>query len=156
MSLYWKGADYKLFYLNICAVFHMSVLPVCLEQCKPPLNTRKHSVSKSLRHLFQPTSKFVKNLKRWEKTTSENGCCNIERSQHTLSCIIYDASLPLCRGLYLACILYKDENILVTSEDQLPVVEVDDSYSCHAQDLLWFTKVTKCIGIRLPWGKTAI
>ncbi|XP_048029749.1 ankyrin repeat and fibronectin type-III domain-containing protein 1 isoform X3 [Megalobrama amblycephala] len=81
----------------------------CHEQCKPPLNTRKHSVSKSLRHLFQPTSKFVKNLKR---------------------------------GLYLACIFYKDENILVTSEDQLPVVEVDDSYSCHAQDLLWFTKVS--------------
>lgn len=55
-------------------------------------------------------------------------------------------SLPLCRGLYLASIFYKDENVLVTSEDQLPVVEVDDSYSCHAQDLLWFTKVTKCIG----------
>lgn len=34
----------------------------------------------------------------------------------------------------------------MTSEDQLPVVEVDDSYSCHAQDLLWFTKVMKCIG----------
>lgn len=53
-------------------------------------------------------------------------------------------SLPLCRGLYLACIFYKDENVLVTPEDQLPVVEVDDSCSCHAQDLLWFTKVTKC------------
>ncbi|RXN02234.1 ankyrin repeat and fibronectin type-III domain-containing 1-like protein [Labeo rohita] len=79
----------------------------CHEQCKAPSNTRKHSVSKSLRHLFQPTSKFVKNLKR---------------------------------GLYLACIFYKDENVLVTPEDQLPVVEVDDSYSCHAQDLLWFTK----------------
>lgn len=61
-----------------------------------------------------------------------------------MSCIIYDIlSVPLCRGLYLACIFYKDENILVTPEDQLPVVEVDDSYSCHAQDLLWFTKVIK-------------
>ncbi|XP_017209464.1 ankyrin repeat and fibronectin type-III domain-containing protein 1 isoform X2 [Danio rerio] len=80
----------------------------CHEQIKAPSNTRKHSVSKSLRHLFQPTSKFVKNLKR---------------------------------GLYLACIFYQDENVLVTPEDQLPVVEVDDSFSCHAQDLLWFTKV---------------
>ncbi|XP_016327393.1 ankyrin repeat and fibronectin type-III domain-containing protein 1-like [Sinocyclocheilus anshuiensis] len=81
----------------------------CHEQCKASSNTRKHSVSKSLRHLFQATSKFVKNLKR---------------------------------GLYLACIFYKDENVLVTPEDQLPIVEVDDSYSCHAQDLLWFTKVS--------------
>ncbi|XP_055037352.2 ankyrin repeat and fibronectin type-III domain-containing protein 1 isoform X3 [Misgurnus anguillicaudatus] len=81
----------------------------CHEQSKAASNIRKHSVSKSLRHLFQPTSKFVKNLKR---------------------------------GLYLACIFYKDENVLVTPEDQLPVVEVDDSYSCHVQDFLWFTKVS--------------
>ncbi|XP_077075368.1 ankyrin repeat and fibronectin type-III domain-containing protein 1 isoform X2 [Siphateles boraxobius] len=94
----------------------------CHEQCKPPLNTRKHSVSKSLRHLFQPTSKFVKNLKR---------------------------------GLYLACIFYKDENVLVTSEDQLPVVEVDDSYSCHAQDLLWFTKVSH-LWEELTWMQQCI
>ncbi|KAL7873893.1 hypothetical protein SRHO_G00048630 [Serrasalmus rhombeus] len=36
----------------------------CHDQCKAPPNVRKHSVSKSLRHLFQPTSKFIKNLKR--------------------------------------------------------------------------------------------
>ncbi|XP_056593915.1 ankyrin repeat and fibronectin type-III domain-containing protein 1 isoform X1 [Triplophysa dalaica] len=81
----------------------------CHEPSKTVSNIRKHSVSKSLRHLFQPTSKFVKNLKR---------------------------------GLYLACIFYKDDNVLVTPEDQLPVVEVEDSYSCHAQDFLWFTKVS--------------
>ncbi|XP_052452578.1 ankyrin repeat and fibronectin type-III domain-containing protein 1 isoform X1 [Carassius gibelio] len=94
----------------------------CHEQCKAPSNTRKHSVSKSLRHLFQPTSKFVKNLKR---------------------------------GLYLACIFYKDENLLVTPEDQLPVVEVDDSYSCHAQDLLWFTKVSH-LWEELTWMQQCI
>ncbi|XP_043082106.1 ankyrin repeat and fibronectin type-III domain-containing protein 1 [Puntigrus tetrazona] len=94
----------------------------CHEQCKAPSNTRKHSVSKSLRHLFQPNSKFVKNLKR---------------------------------GLYLACIFYKDENVLVTPEDQLPVVEVDDSYSCHAQDLLWFTKVSH-LWEELTWMQQCI
>uniref|UniRef100_A0A9J7Y148 Ankyrin repeat and fibronectin type-III domain-containing protein 1 n=1 Tax=Cyprinus carpio carpio TaxID=630221 RepID=A0A9J7Y148_CYPCA len=83
---------------------------------------QKHSVSKSLRHLFQPTSKFVKNLKR---------------------------------GLYLACIFYKDEKVLVTPEDQLPVVEVDDSYSCHAQDLLWFTKVSH-LWEELTWMQQCI
>uniref|UniRef100_A0A9J8C5J7 Fibronectin type-III domain-containing protein n=1 Tax=Cyprinus carpio carpio TaxID=630221 RepID=A0A9J8C5J7_CYPCA len=92
------------------------------KQNRSSINTRKHSVSKSLRHLFQATSKFVKNLKR---------------------------------GLYLACIFYKDENVLVTPEDQLPVVEVDDSCSCHAQDLLWFTKVSH-LWEELTWMQQCI
>uniref|UniRef100_H3D5I0 Fibronectin type-III domain-containing protein n=1 Tax=Tetraodon nigroviridis TaxID=99883 RepID=H3D5I0_TETNG len=83
---------------------------VCHEQCKAPSQGRKHSVSKSLRHLFQPTSKFVKNLKR---------------------------------GLYLTSILYRDDGVLVTSEDQIPIVEVEDCYSSSLmQDFLWFTKVS--------------
>ncbi|XP_035261553.1 ankyrin repeat and fibronectin type-III domain-containing protein 1 isoform X2 [Anguilla anguilla] len=83
---------------------------VCHEQCKAPAHARKHSVSKSLRHLFQPTSKFVKSLKR---------------------------------GLYLTSIFYRDDNVLVTPEDQIPIVEIEDSYSSSLmQDFLWFTKVS--------------
>ncbi|XP_069011849.1 ankyrin repeat and fibronectin type-III domain-containing protein 1 isoform X1 [Embiotoca jacksoni] len=83
---------------------------ICHEPCKAPTQARKHSVSKSLRHLFQPTSKFVKTLKR---------------------------------GLYLTSILYRDDNILVTPEDQIPIVEIEDSYSSSLmQDFLWFTKVS--------------
>lgn len=54
-----------------------------------------------------------------------------------------DAESPLPRrGLYLTAIFYKDDNILVTHEDQIPVVEIDDTYSCLLmQDFLWFTKV---------------
>ncbi|XP_030626060.1 ankyrin repeat and fibronectin type-III domain-containing protein 1 [Chanos chanos] len=81
----------------------------CHDQGKAPPHVRKHSVSKSLRHLFQPTSKFVKNLKR---------------------------------GLYLTAVLYRDDSVLVTPEEQLPIVEVDDSYSSLTQDFLWFTKVS--------------
>ncbi|XP_046888294.1 ankyrin repeat and fibronectin type-III domain-containing protein 1 [Hypomesus transpacificus] len=91
---------------------------LCHEQCKAPPHVRKHSVSKSLRHLFQPTSKFVKSLKR---------------------------------GLYLTTILYRDDNILVTPEDQIPVVEIDDSYSSSVmQDFLWFTKVSY-LWEEIPW-----
>ncbi|XP_005748523.1 uncharacterized protein ankfn1b isoform X3 [Pundamilia nyererei] len=83
---------------------------VCHEQCKAPPQSRKHSVSKSLRHLFQPTNKFVKSLKR---------------------------------GLYLASIFYRDDNVLVTPEEQIPIVEIEDSYSSSLmQDFLWFTKVS--------------
>ncbi|XP_047233308.1 uncharacterized protein LOC124875292 isoform X2 [Girardinichthys multiradiatus] len=82
----------------------------CHEQCKAPTQGRKHSVSKSLRHLFQLTSKFVKSLKR---------------------------------GLYLTSIFYRDDNVLVTPEDQIPIVEIEDSYSSTLmQDFLWFTKVS--------------
>ncbi|XP_056440937.1 ankyrin repeat and fibronectin type-III domain-containing protein 1-like, partial [Gadus chalcogrammus] len=82
----------------------------CHEQCKAPPHGRKHSVSKSLRHLFQPTTKFVRNLKR---------------------------------GLYLTTIFYRDDNVLVTPDDQIPVVEVEDAFSSSLmQDFLWFTKVS--------------
>ncbi|MGH0117117.1 UNVERIFIED_CONTAM: hypothetical protein FKN15_030962 [Acipenser sinensis] len=80
----------------------------CHESCKVQPQIRKHSVSKSLRYLFQPTSKFVKTLKR---------------------------------GLYLTSIFYRDDNILVTQEDQIPIMEIDDSYSSSlVQDFLWFSK----------------
>ena len=40
-------------------------------------------------------------------------------------------TVPLCcfRGVYLAAVFYHKDSLLVTSEDQLPIVEVDDSYS---------------------------
>ncbi|XP_032896616.1 ankyrin repeat and fibronectin type-III domain-containing protein 1-like isoform X1 [Amblyraja radiata] len=83
---------------------------LCHENAKVHLPGRKHSMSKSIKHLFQPTSKFVKNLKR---------------------------------GLYLAAVLYKDEDVVVTHEEQIPVVDVDDSYSSSLmQDFLWFMKVS--------------
>ncbi|XP_072311694.1 ankyrin repeat and fibronectin type-III domain-containing protein 1 [Eucyclogobius newberryi] len=91
---------------------------ICHEQCKAPQQGRKHSVSKSLRHLFQSTSKFVKSLKR---------------------------------GLYLTTIMYRDDNVLVTPEDQIPIVEMEDSYSNSLmQDFLWFTKVSY-LWEEIPW-----
>lgn len=46
------------------------------------------------------------------------------------------------RGLYIAVIFYYKDNMLVTNEDQIPIVEVDDSHpSSIMQDFLWFTKV---------------
>lgn len=48
----------------------------------------------------------------------------------------------LFRGLYIAVIFYYKDNMLVTNEDQIPIVEIDDSHtSSITQDFLWFTKV---------------
>ncbi|KAM6424147.1 ankyrin repeat and fibronectin type-III domain-containing protein 1-like isoform 5-T10 [Liasis olivaceus] len=96
---------------------------VCHEPCKNQPQSRKHSVSKSLKYLFHPGSKFLKTLKR---------------------------------GLYLASIFYKDDNILVTPEDQIPVVEIDDTYSCLLmQDFLWFTKVS-CMWDEILWLRQCV
>ncbi|KAL8163732.1 UNVERIFIED_CONTAM: hypothetical protein K2H54_036060 [Gekko kuhli] len=47
-------------------------------------------------------------------------------------------------GLYLAVIFYYKDNMLVTNEDQIPIVEIDDSHtSSIMQDFLWFTKVAE-------------
>ncbi|XP_022242200.1 ankyrin repeat and fibronectin type-III domain-containing protein 1-like [Limulus polyphemus] len=48
----------------------------------------------------------------------------------------------LKRGVFLACLLYNDDKVLVTTEEALPVVEVDETYpsSLHT-DFNWLMKV---------------
>ncbi|KAJ7317912.1 hypothetical protein JRQ81_004074 [Phrynocephalus forsythii] len=79
---------------------------------------RKQSVSRSLKHLFHSSNKFVKTLKR---------------------------------GMYLAVIFYYKDNMLVTNEDQIPIVEIDDSHASNImQDFLWFTKLS-CMWDDIRW-----
>ncbi|XP_059477970.1 ankyrin repeat and fibronectin type-III domain-containing protein 1 isoform X3 [Neocloeon triangulifer] len=48
----------------------------------------------------------------------------------------------LKRGVYLACLLYFEDRVLVTNEDFLPVIEVDETYpSCIHPDFHWLMKV---------------
>nr|CAI5841768.1 unnamed protein product [Callosobruchus analis] len=48
----------------------------------------------------------------------------------------------LRRGIYLACILYHEDKVLVTNEDFLPVIEIDETFpSCIHNDLHWLMKV---------------
>ncbi|XP_076270822.1 ankyrin repeat and fibronectin type III domain containing protein wide awake isoform X3 [Rhynchophorus ferrugineus] len=58
----------------------------------------------------------------------------------------------LKRGIYLACILYHEDKVLVTNEEFLPVIEVDETFpSCINNDLYWLMRVactwddTKCL-----------
>ncbi|PZC82278.1 hypothetical protein B5X24_HaOG210834 [Helicoverpa armigera] len=49
----------------------------------------------------------------------------------------------LRRGVYLACILYHEDKVLVTSEEFLPVIEVDETYpTCIYTDFHWLMKVS--------------
>lgn len=45
-------------------------------------------------------------------------------------------------GIYLACILYHEDKVLVTNEDFVPVIEIDETYpSCLHTDYHWLMKV---------------
>ncbi|KAM6897551.1 ankyrin repeat and fibronectin type-III domain-containing protein 1 [Xenentodon cancila] len=90
----------------------------CGDSSKLQNPSRKQSVSRSLKHLFNSSNKFVKTLKR---------------------------------GVYLAAVFYHKDSLLVTTEDQIPIVEVDDSYSSSLmQDFLWFTKLS-CMWEDIRW-----
>ncbi|XP_070787135.1 ankyrin repeat and fibronectin type-III domain-containing protein 1-like, partial [Enoplosus armatus] len=90
----------------------------CGDTSKLQNPSRKQSVSRSLKHLFNSSNKFVKTLKR---------------------------------GIYLAAVFYHKDSLLVTAEDQIPIVEVDDSYSSSLmQDFLWFTKLS-CMWEDVRW-----
>ncbi|XP_037546904.1 ankyrin repeat and fibronectin type-III domain-containing protein 1 [Nematolebias whitei] len=89
----------------------------CGDPSKLQNPSRKQSVSRSLKHLFN-SNKFVKTLKR---------------------------------GIYLAAVFYHKDSLLVTAEDHIPIVEVDDSYSSTLmQDFLWFTKLS-CMWEDVRW-----
>lgn len=49
--------------------------------------------------------------------------------------------IPL-RGVYLATVFYQKDNILVTAEDQIPLVEIQCCSTSIAHDFLWFAKVS--------------
>lgn len=49
----------------------------------------------------------------------------------------------LQRGVYLSCLLHHKDKILITQEDQLPVVEVDENFSSTSihSDFYWLMKI---------------
>ncbi|XP_068193774.1 ankyrin repeat and fibronectin type-III domain-containing protein 1 isoform X2 [Antennarius striatus] len=56
----------------------------------------------------------------------------------------------LQRGVYLATVFYHNENILVTAEDQIPLVEIQCCSTSITQDFLWFAKLS-CAWQQVPW-----
>ncbi|XP_067284694.1 ankyrin repeat and fibronectin type-III domain-containing protein 1 isoform X2 [Pseudorasbora parva] len=48
----------------------------------------------------------------------------------------------LQRGVYLACVFYQKDCVLVSCDERLPLVEVQCCSSSITQDFLWFTKLS--------------
>lgn len=48
----------------------------------------------------------------------------------------------LRRGIFLCCLMYHEDKVLVTSEEFLPVIEIDEIYpNCIYNDIHWLMKV---------------
>ena len=58
------------------------------------------------------------------------------------------------RGVYLACFFYCEDKVLVTSEDQLPIVEVDETFAGPSinLDLYWLMKVSPAWCVENKFG----
>lgn len=60
---------------------------------------------------------------------------------------IYKFLLPVfCfvfrRGIYLACVLYHEDKLLLTNEDFVPVIEIDETFTSNLHtDFYWLMKV---------------
>ena len=57
------------------------------------------------------------------------------------------------RGVHLACLLCCEDKVLVTSEEQLPIIEVDENFSGTSiqSDLYWLMKVRAGPGSGIAW-----
>lgn len=99
----------------------------------PALQRRNPKKKTTIKQLFSAASKFQKNLRRFVYHQISNG---------KLIALFYQCPLFFYRGIFLACILYHEDKILVTNEDFLPVIEIDETYpsSLHA-DYHWLMKV---------------
>ncbi|XP_062334365.1 ankyrin repeat and fibronectin type-III domain-containing protein 1-like [Osmerus eperlanus] len=94
----------------------------CIEGSRFSCPSKRLSVSRSLKQLFQSATKFVRLLQR---------------------------------GVYLATVFYHKENVLVTADDQLPLVEIQCCSTSIAQDFLWFAKLS-CAWQQVPWLQQAL
>ncbi|XP_029913039.1 ankyrin repeat and fibronectin type-III domain-containing protein 1 [Myripristis murdjan] len=94
----------------------------CIESSKPQSPSKRLSMSRGIKQLFQSATKFVRLLQR---------------------------------GVYLATVFYHKDNILVTAEDQLPLVEIQCCSTSITQDFLWFAKLS-CAWQQVPWLQQAL
>ncbi|XP_034242737.1 ankyrin repeat and fibronectin type-III domain-containing protein 1 isoform X2 [Thrips palmi] len=90
---------------------------------------------------------FAAEIKDIQESSSPGGeTPNVQRRKKTTIKQLFTAASKfqknLRRGVYLSCILYHEDKVLVTNEDFLPVIEVDETYpSCIYNDFHWLMKV---------------
>ncbi|XP_054615213.1 ankyrin repeat and fibronectin type-III domain-containing protein 1-like isoform X2 [Dunckerocampus dactyliophorus] len=94
----------------------------CRESPKAQSPSKRLSMSRGIKQLFQSATKFVRLLQR---------------------------------GVYLAAVFYHKENILVTAEDQIPLVEIQCCSTSLIHNFVWLAKLS-CAWQQVPWLQQAL
>ncbi|KAK9883280.1 hypothetical protein WA026_001464 [Henosepilachna vigintioctopunctata] len=109
------------------------------------LNGREPRFDGKLQQLEQLMDEMRKIRPGIEMLETPNPQRRTQRKKTTIKQLFTAASKfhkTLRRGIYLACILYHEDKVLVTNEDFLPVIEIDETFpSCIHTDLHWLMKV---------------
>lgn len=167
---FWKSANvqYVSDCVSVCACVCMCMCVfVCLrvphilsltESSRLQGSSKRLSVSRGLKQLFHTATKFVRLLQRWENPhsslcpvslslvtcpPSERDPLHLISLHRLLLTPSHIPSLSVCRGVYLAAVFYHKDNILVTADDQIPLIEIQSCSTSVTQDFLWFAKVSR-------------
>ncbi|MBN3315090.1 ANKF1 protein, partial [Atractosteus spatula] len=117
-----QDPQYRGYFIDTHTHTHSHTVPLPAETSRVHTPSKKLSVSRSLKHLFQSATKFVRSLQR---------------------------------GVYLAAVFYHKDNILVTAEEQIPLVEIHSCSTSVTQDFLWFAKLS-CAWKDVSWLQQAM
>lgn len=101
----------------------------------------------SQKEIFENISKTVNNLKTEDPTSIDEQQRRNQKKKTTIKQLFSTVSKfqkSLRRGIYLACLIFSDEKVLVTNEDFLPVIEIDESYQATSlnSDFYWLMKIS--------------
>ncbi|XP_026680370.1 uncharacterized protein LOC103510544, partial [Diaphorina citri] len=99
-----------------------------------------------LDRLFGEMKNERPDLKTFSEAVENGGGDCGKRKKTTIKQLFTAASKfqkHLKRGVFLSCLLYHEDKVLVTNEDFLPVIEIDDTYpNSIYQDFHWLLKVS--------------
>ncbi|RXM28483.1 Ankyrin repeat and fibronectin type-III domain-containing protein 1 [Acipenser ruthenus] len=118
-----------------------SAVPSSWKECCSVIRRRREqerAVTKLLEQVEEPQYRgfFIET----SKVLAPSKSLSVSRSLKQLFHSANKFARCLQRGVYLATVFYHKDNILVTAEEQIPLVEIDSCSTSVMQELNWFVK----------------
>jgi hypothetical protein len=109
-------------------------------------DTHTNRALKNPNEMFEKISNYL-SLSRRENHQDEAATRRHSKKKTAIKQLFTAASKfqkSLKRGIHLACICYAEDKVLVTNEDFIPVIEIDETYpNSLNNDFYWLMKVQK-------------
>ncbi|XP_033855296.3 ankyrin repeat and fibronectin type-III domain-containing protein 1-like [Acipenser ruthenus] len=128
-----------------------SAVPSSWKECCSVIRRRREqerAVTKLLEQVEEPQYRgfFIET----SKVLAPSKSLSVSRSLKQLFHSANKFARCLQRGVYLATVFYHKDNILVTAEEQIPLVEIDSCSTSVMQELNWFVKLS-CAWKDVQW-----